>query len=86
MKRAKLEPYQAKITTYVDPQETHARDGSGDTGLGNPVKVSPTVAHRFHKSGRIVPRTDVELTTACQAIITNETRLLNDQNRPGEEL
>lgn len=40
--------------------------------------MSATVARRFSQAGRLVPRTDVELPTACQAIIDNETHLRNE--------
>lgn len=47
--------------------------------------MSTTVARRFREAVRMFPHVDVELVTACQAIIANETRLRNDLNRLGEE-
>lgn len=43
------------------------------------------VARHFRESRRIVPRTDVELATASQAIIENDNCLRGERNRIGEE-
>lgn len=43
--------------------------------------MTALVACRFGKAGGMVPCTDAELSTACQAIIANENHLRNDRNR-----
>lgn len=76
--RATLSSCQKEIDGYLSRvRENECRTGGGDGNQDNcgSQAVSELVANHFREEGRMVPRTDVELSTACQAIIVNENHL-----------
>lgn len=78
---ATLESCQGQIPAYLTTQDTRKRTFDSATNSEVPVMV----ARHFREAGLMVPRTDDELSTACQAIISNDNRPQNYQNRLGKE-
>lgn len=99
VKRAALESCQAEVDDYLASHWEETRSGGGSVGGGggstgggsvgggggNTSEVSALVARRFWEVVLMVPCTGVELSTACQAIIANETHLRTDRNQHSEE-